>query len=173
MKYLSLAVLMVVCTLSFQVDAASVNSSTSFIHSTGHANTYTTGNASSFEQAYGVRKIETDTSGRKSWYTRTSAETTTYSADTHSSTHEHAIAVNGTRIGESHGMSQTRSHTDGTAYTVGSSSESGVFVSWDNVDDSYSYEYGYYNNNDNYTAYQNSHSLTKVKTYSQSAYDIY
>jgi len=165
-----LAILMAV---SFTANAASVSSSISRTHSYGHAVTNTTGHATTFEAAAGQRHIETATSGRDSGYTRSAAESTTYGSRTRSNTHEHSLAINGTRIGESRGQSQSQARSNYWSSTTGYENESGGFVSYDHVGDSYSYEAGIYSNTDDYAS--NTHGVQR--TYSNarntSAYDIY
>ncbi len=157
--------------------AGSSNLSTSQFSGTSWSYGVNTGVSAGAEIAVGQRHLDASSGGdisvRDESYVRTSSHTGAYSERVRSNSVMSGSSVNATRVGESSANVRTAVSVRGVATEVAVSSEAGVFTAYDEVGDSYSFEFGAYSESQADSGYNVYGSRLNVVTHTDSAYGIY
>ncbi len=176
MKKVSL-VAIVAAVLSMNAFAGSANLTTSQFGGTSYSYSYNTGVETGTEIAVGYRHLDAsaggNTSVRDESYVRTSVNSGAYSENVYANSVISGSSVDATRVGESHVDVVTEVDAYGVAVESSASAEAGTFYAYDDVGDSYSYEYGVYSQAQGDSGYSFYGSELDIVTHTDSAYGIY
>ena len=163
--------------ISGAVFAGSANLSTSQFGGTSYSYSYNTGVETGAEIAVGYRHLDAsaggNTSVRNENYVRTSVSSGAYTESVYSNSVISGSSVDATRVGESHINVVTEVDVYGVAVNSSASAEAGTFYAYDDVGDTYSYEYGAYSQAQADSGYSYYGSELDVVTHTDSAYGIY
>ncbi len=163
--------------VSGAVFAGSANLTTSQFGGTSYSYSYNTGVETGTEIAVGYRHLDAsgggDTSIRDESYVRTSVNSGAYSENVYANSIISGSSVDATRVGESHVDVVTEVDAYGVAVESSASAEAGTFYAYDDVGDSYSYEYGVYSQAQADAGYSFYGSELDIVTHTDSAYGVY
>ena len=179
MKKLALVIASVIAAsvLSLNVMAGSANLSTSQFSGTAWSYGVNTGVNIGSEIAIGRRHLDASSGGdisvRDESYVRTSVNSGSYRERVRSNSVMSGSSVNATRVGESHVNVSTTVSVRGVSSESSASSEAGVFTAYDEVGDSYSFEFGAYSESQADSGYNIYGSRLNVVSHTDSAYGIY